>query len=306
MRVLISGGTGMIGSQLAASLLADGHSVWILTRSPGSARVPPGAQTLGWDGHTTKGWGAIVNQIDAVVNLVGERLAGWPWTPARKARFWSSRVEGGRAISEAIRLASHRPRVLVQASGVNYYGPNGLAPVSEVDAAGNDELAKLCLVWEASTYSVEALGVRRSVVRSAIVLSAADGILPIMMLPVRLYMGGPLAGGLQGFPWIHINDEVAALRFLLENEQGRGPFNLTAPQPVSSGDFGRILAKVLRRPYWLPVPAFVLRLALGGMSALVLTGEYLQPRRLLELGFTFKFENVEDALRDLLIPKAVL
>ncbi|MGD0613685.1 MAG: TIGR01777 family oxidoreductase [Anaerolineales bacterium] len=306
MRVLISGGTGMIGRELAASLQADGHSVWVLTRSPSSARVPPGAQALGWDGRTTKGWGTFINQTDAVVNLVGERLAGWPWTPARKARFWTSRVEGGRAISEAIRLASHRPQVLVQASGVNYYGPHGLAPVSETDAAGDDELARLCLAWEDSTHSVEALGVRRAIVRSAIVLSAVDGILPIMMLPVRLYMGGPLAGGHQGLPWIHIKDEVAALRFLLENEQGRGPFNLTAPQPVSSGDFLRTLAKVLRRPYWFPVPAFALRLVLGGMSALVLTGEYLQPRRLLELGFRFKFENVEDALWDLLTPGLAL
>jgi uncharacterized protein (TIGR01777 family) len=306
MRVLISGGTGLIGSELAVSLLADGHSVWVLTRGPGSARVPPGAQAVGWDGYTTQGWGDLVNRIDAVVNLVGERLAGWPWTPARKARFWTSRVEGGRAISEAIRLASHRPQVLVQASGANYYGPHGPETVSESDPAGEDELAQLCLVWEGSTRSVESLGVRRVIVRSGIVLSEADGILPIMMVPVRLYVGGPLGGGLQGLPWIHIQDEVAALRFLLDNEQGLGPFNLTAPQPVSSGDFLRTLAQVLRRPFWFPLPAFALRLALGGMSALVLAGEYLRPRRLLELGFTFKFTNVETALRDLLSPKPVL
>lgn len=303
MRVLISGGTGMIGSELAVSLLADGHSVWVLTRSPGSVRVPPGAQAVGWDGHTTKGWGELMNRIDAVVNLVGERLVGWPWTPARKARFWTSRVEGGRAISEAIQQASHRPQVLVQASGVNYYGPHGPESVSESDPAGEDELAQLCLVWEASTRSVESLGVRRAIVRSAIVLSGADGILPIMMLPVRLYVGGPLAGGLQGLPWIHIRDEVAALRFLLDNEQGLGPFNLTAPQPVSSGDFLHTLAQVLGRPYWFPVPAFALRLALGGMSALVLAGQYLRPRRLQDLGFTFKFNHVEEALRDLLNPR---
>jgi uncharacterized protein (TIGR01777 family) len=148
--------------------------------------------------------------------------------------------------------------------------------------------------------------VRRAIVRSAIVLSATDGILPIMMLPVRLFVGGPLAGGQQGLPWIHIQDEVSALRFLLENEQGLGPFNLTAPQPVSSADFLRTLAEVLRRPYWFPVPGFALRAALGGMSTLVLAGEYLQPRRLLELGFTFKFEGVEAALRDLLTPTPIL
>jgi uncharacterized protein (TIGR01777 family) len=306
LRVLISGGSGMIGSELAVSLLADGHSVWALTRSPGSTRRLPGVQAVGWDGQTTQGWADLINRMDAVVNLVGERLAGWPWTPARKARFWTSRVDGGRAISEAIRLASHRPKVLVQASGANYYGAHGLEIVNESDPAGEDELARLCLAWEGSTQSVESLGVRRVIARSAIVLSRADGILPIMMLPVPLYAGGPLAGGSQGLPWIHIQDEIAALRFLLNNEQALGPCNLTAPQPVSSADFFRTLAKVLHRPYWFPLPAFALRAALGGMSALVLAGEYLQPRRLLELGFKFKFEHLEEALRDLLTPRPIL
>jgi len=305
MRVLISGGTGMIGRELAVSLLADAHSVWVLTRRPGSAQMPPGAQAVGWDGHTTKGWGDLMNRIDAVVNLVGERLSVWPWTPARKARFWTSRVEGGRAISEAIEQAAHRPQVLVQASGVNYYAPRGLETMSESDPAGEDEMAQLCQDWEASTRSVESLGVRRAIARSAIVLSRVDGILPIMMLPVRLYLGGPLGDGLQGLPWIHIQDEVAALRFLLENEQGLGPFNLSAPQSVSNADFLRTLAKVMRRPYWFPVPEFALRLVLGGMSALVLADEHLRPRRLLGLGFTFKFNNLEDALRDLLTPGLV-
>jgi len=300
MRVLISGGTGMIGSELTRSLLADGHSVWILTRNPGSSRVPSGAQAVGWDGRSREGWGDLINRIDAVVNLVGERLAEWPWTRARRARFWSSRVEGGKAISEAIQHASHRPQVLVQASGANYYGARGTELVSEADPPGKDELARLCQAWEASTQSVEALGVRRAIARSGVVLSAVDGILPIMGLPVRFIVGGPLASGRQGLPWIHHEDEVAALRTLLDHEAGQGSFNLSAPQGVSNGEFLRTLAKVLHRPYWLRVPGFALRLLLGGMSALVLAGAFLQPRRLLELGFTFQFPTLEEALRQVL------
>ncbi len=202
---------------------------------------------------------------------------------------------------EAIQASSTPPKVLIQASGVNYYGPHGLTPVSEAEAPGNDFLAELCKVWEASTEPIEKLGVRRVIVRSAIVLSARQGILPIMLFPVKIFAGGPLGSGRQGLPWIHLEDEVAAIRFLLENESASGPFNLTAPGLVSSADFNRAAAKTLHRPYWLPVPAFMLRLVLGEMSTLVLDGVYLQPERLQELGFHFRFETVEAALGDLLV-----
>jgi hypothetical protein len=238
--------------------------------------------------------------MDAVVNLVGERLSRWPWTKQQKQRFWDSRVRAGRALAQAIQAASPRPKVLIQASGVNYYGPRGLEPVTEADGAGKDFLAGLCEAWEASTQPVEKLGVRRVILRSAIVFSARAGILPIMLLPVRLFAGGPLGSGRQGLAWIHLADEVAAIRFLLENQNARGPFNLTAPDPLSSAEFTRTAARVLRRPYWLPAPAFALRLVLGEMATLVVDGAYLRPARLQELGFTFRFGNLEAALRDLL------
>ncbi len=300
MRVLISGGTGMIGSRLAGSLLADGHQVWVLTRRLATARLPAGARAVAWDGRRPDTWVELIGQVDAVVNLVGERLAKWPWTSKQKNRFVESRVDGGRVLTEAIvRSTAGRPKVLVQASGVNYYGPHGEELLTEAASPGGDFLARLCVAWEASTKPVEELGVRRAIIRSGIVLSADDGILPIMRLPIRLFAGGPLGSGRQGLPWIHIQDEVAAIRFLLENEAASGPFNLTAPQPVSSGDFLRQLAKAIHRPYWLPAPAFVLRLALGGMSDLLLAGEFLLPRHLLDLGFHFKFEKAEDAFQDL-------
>ena len=300
MRILIVGGTGMIGTALTKSFLADGHQVWVLTRNPGKARLLEGATAIGWNGKTTEGWGKITEQMDAVVNLVGEPLSRWPWTKKQKQRFWDSRVGGGRALAQAIQAASPRPKVLIQASGVNYYGPRGMEPVTEADGAGKDFLAGLCEAWEASTEPIEKLGLRRVIVRSAIVLSEKDGILPIMLFPVRLFAGGPLGNGRQGLAWIHLADEVAAIRFLLEDPIASGPFNLTAPNPVSSAEFTRTAARALRRPYWLPAPAFALRLALGEMATLVLDGLYLRPVRLQELGFNFRFDSLEAALRDLL------
>jgi uncharacterized protein (TIGR01777 family) len=300
MHILIAGGSGMIGKALAESLLGEGHQVWVLTRNPHAAHMPEGASVVGWDGQTSAGWGEVMSQMDAVVNLVGERLSRWPWTKRQKQRFRDSRVEGGRALVEAIQAASPRPRVFIQASGVNYCGPRDMTRITEADGPGNDYLANLCQVWESITEPVEKMGLRRIIIRSAIVLSAQDGILPIMMLPVRLFVGGPLGSGRQGLPWIHLDDEVAAINFLLESQNASGPFNLTAPVPISSGEFLRVVAKTIHRPYWLPIPAFVLRFVLGGMSTLVLDGAYILPRRLLEMGFVFRFGTADAALRDLL------
>jgi uncharacterized protein len=300
MHILISGGSGMIGTALTKSLLKKGHSVWVLTRNPKSGRVPKGATAVGWDGRSEKGWGELVNQMDAIVNLVGERLSRWPWTKSQKQRFWDSRVEGGRALVKAIKAASNRPKAFIQASGVNYYGTRNLESVTEADGPGHDFLADLCLEWEGSTEAVEHMGLRRVIIRSAIVLSAREGILPIMMFPVRAFVGGPLGSGQQGLPWIHLEDEVAAILFLLENPNASGPFNLTSPTPISSAEFVHEVANSLHRPYWLPVPAFALRLVLGEMATLVLDGAYLLPKRLLELGFGFRFEKAGAALKDLL------
>jgi uncharacterized protein (TIGR01777 family) len=297
MHILIAGGSGMIGTALTKSFLADGHKVWVLTRNPQKVHLPEGGSAVGWN---TMGWVEAIGQMDAVVNLVGEPLSRWPWTRPQKQRFWDSRVQGGRALAQAIQAASYRPKVFIQASGVNYYGPQGLEPVTEADPAGQDFLARLCREWEASTEPIEKLGVRRVIIRSAIVLDVRAGILPIMLLPVRLFAGGPLGDGRHGLAWIHLADEVRAIRFLLETPQACGAYNLTAPSLVSSAEFYRTAARVLGRPYWLPAPAFVLRLALGEMATLVLDGAYLHPARLQELGFVFRYAGLEAALSELL------
>jgi uncharacterized protein (TIGR01777 family) len=300
MRIIITGGTGFIGTALTESLLAEGHQVWILTRNLQVARLAEGARGVGWDGRTTTGWGELVSQVDAIVNLAGESLGSGPWSEVRKNRILSSRVEAGKAVSDAIRQSSPRPKVLIQASAVGFYGPHGNEPLTEESAPGQGFLAEICKTWEASSQLVEELGVRRVVIRTGVVLSKDEGALPRMMLPFKLFAGGPLGNGRQGLPWIHPADEVAGIRFLLENGKAQGVFNLSAPEPLSNAEFGRILAKVMRRPFWLPAPVFALRLLLGEMSTLVLEGQYMLPKRLQELGFRFRFEIAEQALRDLL------
>lgn len=298
MKVLITGGTGFLGGALAGSLLADGHQIWALSRNPDKTHAPVGVQVVAWDGRTSAGWGQLVNEMDAVINLAGKSLSTWPWTKATKQEFWDSRIHAGLAVVEAISKATQRPRVLVQASGIGHYGLNG-PTADESTPAADDFLARLTVAWEDATQPVEALGVRRVVIRTAVVLGKGEGLLPLMSLPVKLFAGGPLGSGKQAMPWIHVADEVGAIRFLLANEKASGAFNLIAPEATSSADFMRGLAKALHRPYWFPTPAFLLRLILGGMSSLVVDGRFAQPKRLAELGYRFQFAGLEEALSDL-------
>ncbi len=299
MNVLITGGTGLIGRALSRSLLADGHKAWVLTRSPERAILPLGVTALGWDGRTTDGWGTIVNEMDAVVNLAGLNMASWPWTEKRKQAFWNSRIWAGQAVASAIQRATKRPRVLVQSSGINYYGLRGEEAANESTPPGSDFLSRLAVAWEFSSQPVEEMGVRRAVVRTAVVLSRESIIMKLMELPARLFLGGRLGDGKQYLPWIHIADYIAAIRFLLDNERARGPFNLIAPQASSNADFMRALARALHRPYWFHVPSFMMKTALGEMSVMVLEGRRSEPKRLTEAGYQFKFPTLESALADL-------
>jgi uncharacterized protein (TIGR01777 family) len=300
MNVLISGGSGLIGSALTHSLLADAHQVWILTRSPASTNLPAGAQPVAWDGRTNTGWLDVFSQMDVVVNLAGETVGKWPWSEAHKKRILDSRVNAGHAIAGAFQKAAKKPAVLIQSSGIGYYGPYGKDPITEEFPAGNDFMASVAAQWEASTRMVDvSLGVRRVIIRTSLVLDARQGVLPLMALPVRFFAGGPLGSGLQGVSWIHIDDEVRAIRFLMENDAARGAFNLSAPNPLSNANFLQDLARVLSRPYWLPAPAFALRALLGEMSTLLLDGQYALPQRLIKLGFVFRYASAEQAFRAL-------
>ena len=297
MKVLISGGTGFMGTHLIKSLTADNHQVWVLSRS--LEKSVENAQIVVWNGKTTDGWGHIIDEMDAVVNLAGLSLYHWPWTKRKKQRFLDSRVEPGRALASAIKSADHRPDVLVQISGINYYGLRGEKVANESTPPGDDFLSRLTIAWEAATKSVEEVGVRHIVCRSAVVLARDAILLWLMALPVRLFFGGSFGSGEQALPWIHIDDQVGAIRFLMENSKARGSYNLIAPQLTSNVEFMRTLAKVLGRPYWLQYPKFLMRLALGEMSVLITEGRFSKSERLFELGYNMRFSNLEEALRDI-------
>ncbi len=301
MRVLITGGTGLIGRALAANLAADGHEVILLSRAPErTTALPAGVRAERWDGRTAEGWAALADGADAIVNLAGENIAAGRWTAERKRRIRESRVNAGRAVVQAVEAVAHKPRVVIQASAVGYYGPRGDEEVTEETPPGDDFLAQVTIEWEASTAPVEALGVRRVIVRTGVVLSAEGGALPRMLLPFKLFLGGPLGSGRQWFPWIHVADEVAAIRFLMEREAATGPFNLTAPNPLTNAGFSRVVGQVLGRPALTPTPALALRLIFGEMATILLDGQRAIPRRLLDLGFTFHFPKAKAALQDLL------
>jgi uncharacterized protein (TIGR01777 family) len=297
MKVLIAGGSGFIGRHLIESLIADNHHVWVLSRNPNKSIK--GVRIVRWDGKTPDGWGQLVNEMDAIVNLSGLSLYYWPWTKRKKQRFIDSRVEPGRALASAIQEASHRPDVLIQFSGINHYGLRGEGIADESTPPGGDYLAQLTVVWENATKSVEEVGVRHVVCRSAVVLASDAILLWLMALPVRLFFGGPFGSGKQAMPWIHIKDHIGATRFLMENPNASGPYNLIAPQTTSNAEFMRMLAKVLGRPYWFPYPEFMLRLVLGEMSVMITEGRLSKPEHLFESGYNMHFSNLEDALRDI-------
>lgn len=311
MRVIITGGSGLIGRELVASLAADGHEVVVLSRNPASlANLPSRAQAVAWDGRTAQGWGHLADGADAIVNLAGENIAGADdvfgivlrgrWTPERKRAILQSRLDAGRAVMEAIQAASRKPAVLVQSSAVGYYGDCGDAELPEDAPAGRDFFSQICVEWEKSTQAAEALGVRRVVARTAVVLSTQGGLLPVIRFPYSLFAGGPLGSGRQWFPWIHIEDEVGALRFLMESASAQGAYNLAAPNALTNDQFGRVLGRVMGRPHLIPAPAFALRLALGEIAdKLVLASQRQVPRRLLQAGYRFRYPEAETALRDL-------
>jgi uncharacterized protein (TIGR01777 family) len=299
MNVLISGGTGFIGRALSKRLLAEGDRVTVLSRSPEKAQVLEGVQVEPWDGLTLGAWADRIDETDAVLNLAGENIGTIPWSPARKQQIIDSRVKTGKLLVEAIRLAGRKPAVLLQPSAIGHYGFSFDRTMTEKSPPGNDFLARVTLLWEGATQGVEVLGVRRVVTRSGLILDRREGVLPRMLLPFRLFVGGRVGSGRQWYSWIHIQDEVDAMLVLLKNDMARGPYNLTAPNPVTNAEFARTLGRVVGRPAWLPTPAFGLKAVLGEMSSLVLTGQRVIPERLSGLGFKYRFETLEPALRDL-------
>jgi uncharacterized protein (TIGR01777 family) len=302
MNILVSGGTGFIGSALVATLVRQGHRIAVLTRTGSSAGHPPDAQVrlVPWNSREITDEPQSLGAIDAIVNLAGASLADGRWTASRKAAIINSRRNVTRALRNVAAALTHRPRVLVNSSAVGYYGSVPTGEVHEDHAAGSDFLAGVCKAWEEEALSFADLGIRVVRLRFGIVLGRSGGALGRMALPFRLGVGGNLGTGRQWFPWIHLEDAIGLISYSLANPEVEGPLNATAPESVTSHDFARTLGTVLRRPSWAHVPAPVLKAVLGEMSGMVLTGQNAVPSRALALGYVFRHPTLEGALKDIL------
>ncbi len=304
MRVLITGGSGLIGRALTKRLVAHEHEVVILSRSPERVTgLPAGARAIGWDAATADGWAHEADGAGAIVNLAGANLGAGRWTEARKQVSLESRLRATQAVVEAITSADTPPPVLVQGSAVGRYGDSGDQVLTEdvTPAPSSDDfLALVVREWEAASAPVEAAGVRRVIARTGVVLDDDEGALPRLAMPVRFFVGGPVGGGKQWVPWIHRADEASALHFLIEHADASGAYNLAAPESATNAQLTRAVGRALGRPTVMPVPGFAIRLLLGEQAQVVLDSLRAVPARLTAAGWTPRFGDLDEAVRDLL------
>jgi hypothetical protein len=295
--VVLAGGSGFLGRKLAARLEHDRHRVVTLTRRPRKGHETD----VAWQPDGSAGsLAGHLDGVDAVVNLAGEGVADRRWTADRKTVLRNSRLLATRTLVRAMAICQTAPRVFVSGSGIGYYGPHGDKPVTERTPPGTDFLARLCVEWEQEARVAEGPSTRIAIVRTGLVLDAKGGALPRMLLPFRMGLGAAIGSGRQFMPWIHVGDWVAMVLWLIESDRGAGAFNAAAPQPVTNRDFTRALARVLHRPAVLQAPEFVMKLAMGEMASLLLTGQRVLPAHAEELGFRFGFRALEPALEDIL------
>jgi uncharacterized protein (TIGR01777 family) len=296
MRVTVSGATGRIGTALVRALGARGDDVTVLTRDPERARAAlGGVHAAGWDPAAGPAPAAALAGRDGVVHLAGEDVAQ-RWTPAAKRRIRDSRELGTRRLVEGLRAAEPRPRVLVAASAVGYYGPRGDERVDESAPPGGDFLAGVCAAWEREAAAATELGMRVVHLRTGVVLDRDGGALAKMLPFFRLGIGGPVAGGDQYLPWIHRDDVVGMQLAALDDAAWAGAVNASAPEPVTNREFSRALGRALRRPAIAPVPGLAVRALYGDMAEIVTGGQRAVPRRAQELGYAYRHPQLGEAL----------
>jgi hypothetical protein len=296
MKIVIAGGTGFLGRALADSLARDGHTLAVLSRGGAPARP---ARSVSWSPDGSAGaWSAEIDGADAVVNLAGESIAAKRWTPAQKHRILDSRVLATRSLVNAINQSTKPPSVFVSGSAVGYYGPLGEEVATEDHRAGTDFLADVCTRWEAEAAGITAATTRLVVIRTGLVLARHGGALPKMLPPFWFGAGGPVGSGRQYWPWIHLDDWVALVRWTIASPSARGAFNAAAPTPETNARLSHALGRVLHRPSFMPTPAFALRLMLGEMAdALLLTGQRAIPAKAERAGYRFKYAQIDPALK---------
>lgn len=296
MKVFIIGATGFIGRHVTAGLLADGHEVTALTRDAvrGRRTLGEGPEVLEGDPNGPGEWQKCLDGHDAVINLVGEPPLAKRWTASQKQVLRDSRIDPTRMVVAAIEKAAARPQVFLSGSAVSFYGDRADNVVTEADGPADDFSAKMCRDWEEAALQAEGLGVRVATLRTSFVIGRG-GALDRMVPPFKMWLGGPIGGGRQYLPWIHIDDYVELIKFLLTADTVSGPVNMAAGA-VTNREFSVGLGRALGRPSWLPVPAFLLRLALGESSVIVLEGQRIAPSKTVEAGFGFSFTDIDAAL----------
>jgi uncharacterized protein (TIGR01777 family) len=300
MRVFLTGATGLIGRALAGSLLGDGHEVVALSRSASPAGLPPGSRAVQGDPAVAGAWQEELSRCHACVNLAGEPVASGRWTDERKGRIRDSRVLATRNVAQVV--ASGGPSVLVNGSAIGIYGPGGDEAVDESSPPGHGFLSGVAVEWEEAARAAQKRA-RVVLVRTGIVLARDGGALPKLVLPFRMFAGGPIGDGGFWQSWIHLDDQVGILRLALEDPRASGPVNATAPEPVRNRDLAGAIGRALRRPSRLATPAFAIRAALGEMAEVVLASQRVVPARALALGYPFRWPTLDPALGDLLHPE---
>lgn len=307
MRVFVTGGSGLVGSRLKTRLLERGDEVVILTRRPEAIPAQAGVTAVAGDPTQPGPWMSAIHSCDAVVNLVGEGIFNKRWNAAFKEALVKSRVDSTRNVVQAMKASPKRadgtPKVLVSASAIGIYGPHDDEKLTESSPAGDDFLAKLCVDWEKAAIDAESAGVRVVILRVGVVLDAAGGALAKMLPPFKMFVGGPVGSGKQYMSWIHHEDLVGQIVFALDHSEFTGPMNGAAPNPVTNAEFSKALGKVLGRPSFLPTPAIALRVAMGEVANVVTKGQRVLPARSIEAGYSFRFAEIEPALRDVLASK---
>jgi len=302
MKVILAGGTGFIGQKIVQRFVQEKQKCVLITRHPEQLKnLSSGFLRIErWNANAPTLPKELIEQGDVIINLTGESLASGRWTAETKKRLLNSRTATTDAIIRAIEKSGKKPAVLINASAVGYYGHVPESEVVEGNARGSDYLASLVGKWEASALEAEPLGVRVVLLRTGIVLDKSGGALPRMMMPFRFYLGGWFGTGDQWFPWIHREDVVEIIFTIINNSYITGPVNVVAPEHVTMKEFCLILSQVMGRPCWLPVPAGLLRLAVGDMAEMLLTGQRVIPKVMLDAGYRFKHPSLEDTLREII------
>lgn len=303
MKVVVTGGTGFIGNFMVSALKKGGHDVTVLTRSPEKGSIA-GVKYEKWTSGMAEieSWKDHINGQDAVIHLAGEPISEGKWTPAKKEAIVQSRKESTAAVVKAIELSESKPKVLVSSSAVGYYGPRGDEDITEKDGPGKDFMSNVCVTWEEEAAKASELGVRVAILRTGIVLGKGGGALEKLVQPFKRGIGGKLGSGQQWMPWIHMDDLIGLIMFLIENNQANGPFNGTAPDPVRNEEFTQVLGKILGKKPRISIPAFAVRMTAGKELAdlALLSGQRAIPEKALKLGYKFKYTSLEKALESIL------